>query len=186
MFNLKAFELLPNSLKSSDYVDFLLLLNNDKHCVRLGFNDTKVYSKLAKWCKTFNFSYIVSSAGYMYVSKHKIIAYLAKMLDDSTFNHTLFLGIVLGYPLCCSCKMASVGENHIDEYEKNFIKFAKFQNPYNLINPIGYTSGYSLISHIPCSNKCISSLKIAKHTYQIICQHKNNKVFLKWKDNWLN
>lgn len=184
-FNLKAFEALPKSLKPSDYVDFLLFLSNEKPCLRLGYNQQDVYEEMIVWCEKHNISYLVSNAGFMYISKRLVLAYIAKIIDDSMMNHTFLFGKLLGYPTCCSKQIAKIGESNIDEYEKALVSNTSFQEPYHLINPQGYIEGYSLISHIPCCAQCKRSLKKANSVYQVVLEHKDNPSFSKWKEHWL-
>lgn len=184
-FNLKAFEELTTfMLKPSDYVDLLLYLSRLKSCVRLGYNNNEVYKKMIYWCKNNNFSFIISEEGFMYISKNYLIAWLAKVIDNSTWNHTLLLGLIFGYPRCCSKKVASIGENNIDNYEKELLMNNKFNAPFDIINPQGYTNGYSLISHIPCCSKCRKSLKIANKIYKIVNKYKDSPSFQNWKNHW--
>ena len=184
-FNLGAFETLPTTLKPSDYIDFLLFCMNEKSCVRLGQNDGLVYHEMTLWCQKQNLSYVKSESGLMYVSKSKFIAWLAKCTDDSPLNHTYFFGKLLGYPSCCSKKIAEIGENEIDSYEKELVLQNQFAQPFDLINPEGYLKGHALISHIPCCCNCKKSLKLAQKVYQTIIDHKDHPAFVRWTSHWL-
>lgn len=185
-FKLEAFESLPQTLKPSDYVDFLLFFIGEKSCVRLGFNEDCIYKDMIRWCKDNRLSYVVSKAGFMYISKRQPLAWFAKIVDDSTLNHTFLFGKILRYPTCCSKKVASIGECGIDEYEKSLIQNNVFQFPYHIINPEGYVNGYSLISHIPCCVSCKKSLKIAIKAYEIIEKNSENPAFYRWTNHWLH
>ena len=184
-FDLKAFETLPITLKPSDYVDFLVFCMHEKSCVRLGKNESTVYHEMTLWCNKHNLQYVISEIGYMYVAKSKMLARLARTIDDSLNEHTYFLGKILGYPSCCSRKIAGVGENGIDVFEKELVLKNRFLSPFNLINPEGYLQGYALISHIPCSSECKKSLKLAKKAYQVILDHKDHPAFVRWVHHWL-
>jgi hypothetical protein len=184
-FDLDAFETLPITLKPSDYIDFLLFCMHEKPCVRLGQNDCMVYHEMTLWCQKQKLAYIVSESGLMYVSKSKFFAWLAKCTDDSLLNHTYFFGKLLGYPSCCSKKIADVGETGIDSYEKELVLQNQFIPPFDLINPEGYLKGYALISHIPCCCNCKKSLKLAKKTYQIVQNYKEHPAFARWCDYWI-
>lgn len=183
-FNLKAFETLPKNLKPSDYVDFLLFLAHEKPCLRLGNNQSSVYQDVLAWCKENRFAYVVSKAGFMYISHNLFLAVVAKIVDDSTFSHTYIFGKILGYPDCCSKRIAEIGESLIDEYEKELVTNADFQEPYHIINPKGYIEGYSLISHIPCCETCRRSLEKATSVYQVILKYKEHPSFEKWRKHW--
>ena len=103
-FNLSAFESLPQNLRPSDYVDFLLFLGNLKRAIRLGKNSNDIYQLVVAWCQQYRFSYYVSSSGYMYISKTYLTARLICSIDDSPFPHAFLLGLLLGYPICCAKK----------------------------------------------------------------------------------
>lgn len=184
-FNLEAFESLPKTLKPSDYVDFLLFLAHEKPCLRLGYNQLDVFLEMITWCKAHKLSYVVSDAGFMYIAKYFALAYIARVIDDSTMSHTYILGKILGYPSCCSKRMAAIGESNIDDFEKEFVSNSSFQAPYHIINPEGYVDGYSLISHIPCCTTCKWSLKKASIVYKVILEHNDRPAFSKWKEYWL-
>lgn len=183
-FNLKAFENLPTTLKPSDYVDFLLFFLREKPCIRLGVNQESVYEEMAQWCKENNLICIVSHAGLMYISKLKILAWLAKIVDDSIVDHTFLFGKILGYPVCCSKKIASIGERRIDEYEKILVQNESFDAPYHITNPQGYVYGYSLISHVPCCTTCKKSLEKASKVYGVIEKYKEHPAFQRWGSHW--
>lgn len=185
-FNLKAFESLPFTLKPSDYVDFLLFLLREKPCIRLGFNQAAVYQEMIYWCKDNHLTYIVSKEGFMYISKYRTLAWLAKVVDDSTISHAFLLGKILGYPTCCSKKVASMGECGIDEYEKELVNNNLFQAPYHLTNPQGYVEGYSLISHIPCCTNCNESLRKATKAYKVIEKYSEHPAFYRWTTHWFH
>lgn len=184
-FDLRAFESLPTTLKPSDYVDFLLFCMHKKHCVRLGKNSSQTYHEMITWCNNHNLAYIVSASGYMYIARNKPLAWLAKIADDSLSNHTYFFGKLLSYPSCCSKKLANIGENKIDAFEKELVEQNKFAPPFNLINPEGYVKGYALISHIPCCSECKKSLKLAQNVYRVISDHKEHPSFKCWVNYWL-
>lgn len=184
-FNLAEFETLPITLRPSDYIDFLLFCMHEKRCVRLGQNEGMVYHEMTLWCQKHNLAYIVSESGFMYVAKSKLLAWLAKCTDDSLTNHTYLFGRILGYPGCCSKKLAEIGENEIDSFERELVLQNRFVSPFDLINPEGYVKGYALISHIPCCCDCKKSLKLAQKAYQVITEHKNHPAFARWVDYWL-
>ena len=61
--SVEAFDLLPNSLKKSDYVDLLLFLIKEKKAVRLGANSIETYNEMSHWCKQEKYKYVISSSG---------------------------------------------------------------------------------------------------------------------------
>lgn len=178
-FDIKAFEALPIDLKNNDYIDLLLFLIQQKPNIRLGKNSLKAYNAMKKWCYRFGYKFIISSSGYMYISRKLLLAKLTQLVDDSLLEHSEILGLLLGYPKCCRKKIKTIGENNIDEYEKHLCNRG-FTKPYNLIDCSPYTKGYALISHVPCCNNCDESLKIAKSALKIIRQYKSYPCMRRW------
>lgn len=185
-FNLKAFESLPNSLQPSAYVDLLLLLGKEKKSCRFSLNQETVCYEMIQWCKINHLSYFLSKTGFMYISTHFFLAWLVKIIDDTKTKHEFLLGKILGYPTCCSRKIASIGESEIDEYEKKLIQHTFFYKPYHIINPEGYLKGYALISHIPCCSTCDKSLKKALKIFRIIEKYKEHPSFYRWTNQWFH
>lgn len=178
-FNIKAFEDLPTDLKNNDYTDLLLFLISLKPNIRLGKNSKAAYNNMKKWCVKYRFKFIISSSGYMYISRHIAFAKLTQIVDDSLFEHSEMLGILLGYPKCCRKKIKTIGEQNIDAYEKKLCKNG-FSKSYHLIDSSSYIKGYALISHVPCCNNCSESLMIAKKALRVIRQYKSHPCMRRW------
>ena len=181
VFNSVAFVSLPQTLKRADYVDLLLLLVGEKKAVRLGANTFDVYEAMRDWCKQTSYRYIISTSGLMYISRKLWFAKIVSIVDNSLFPHEFLLGRLLGYPACCSKKIASLGEQSIDQWECELVESGHFNGEYALINPSGYIEGTSLISHVPCSCNCVKSLKIAKSALRVIKENSDNESFNRWK-----
>ena len=184
MFNIEAFSSLPKNLKCSDYVDIMLLLSGSKRAIRLGKNTTEVYEKMNYWCIKFKYRSKISRSGLMYISKYIGFVTLVNIVDDCIFPHAYILGCLLGYPSCCSKKIAKIGEPFIDQWENKLVTSGGFNVDYKLINPEGYLSGTSLISHVPCSFQCKISLQIARSTLETIKTYKDYDCINRWK-KWL-
>lgn len=184
MFNIEAFSSLPKGLKNSDYVDILLFLSGSKRAIRLGENTDKIYEKMHNWCKKFKYKSKISRSGLMYISNHLWLATLVNVVDNSVFPHAYVLGCLLGYPSCCSKRIAKLGENSIDQWEKELVTSGNFRKDYLLINPADYLLGTSLISHVPCSCQCNKSLEIAKNSLKIIKMYKDYDCIKRWQ-KWL-
>lgn len=182
-FNIEAYRNLPVSLKKSDYVDFLLFINYDKPCVRVGSNSKNVYDELNVWCQKYKYSFRLSKSGLVYISRNRFLGILAQKADDSLFPHTIIFGLLLGYPLCCCRKIKAVGEKNIDEYEKNVMSEMEkyFVEPYDKIKPHHYIEGAAFISHIPCGPQCKRSLKIANRSLCVIKKYKGETCMKGWK-----
>ncbi len=178
-FDIESFNSLPTSLKNNDYIDMLLFLIHLKPNVRLGKNYATAYNDMKKWCKKYSYKYIISSSGYMYISRQFVSAKMTQLVDDSLLEHSELLGMLLGYPKCCRKKIKEVGEQNIDEFENQLCSNG-FNKPYHLINSCSYTKGYALISHVPCCNNCNESLKIARKALRVIRLYKEYPCMKRW------
>jgi len=112
-----------------------------------------------------------SEIGYyfFYISKSKEKTEEARLLEDK--NEHKNLGILLGYPECCS-----------EFFERNFPIESKKQNDYTLAslkNSDGFQFPFytniasrhfdvSLLSHFPCSFNCNDSIELAKKYLELI------------------
>lgn|GEM_PF-1592108 len=178
-FDIDSFNSLPDNLKNNDYIDMLLFLIHLKPNVRLGKNHVTAYNNMKKWCRTNGYKYIISSSGYMYISRLFISAKITQIVDDSMWKHSDLLGTLLGYPKCCRRKIKEIGEQNIDEYERRLCSNG-FKKPYHLINSSTYTKGYALISHVPCCNNCKESLLIARQALRVINYYKEYPCMKRW------
>ena len=172
---------MPKKLKNSDYVDMLLFLSGLKRAVRLAYNSYEIYEEMEYWCQKFKYANQISNSGLMYISKHIGLVKLVNDFDDSVYPHAYILGRLLGYPSCCSKQIANLGEDSIDKWENELINSDGFKSEYSLINPVGYLSGNSLISHVPCSCKCKKPLKIAKSSLKIIKAYSDYECISRWR-----
>lgn len=182
-FDIEAFSDLPECLKPSDYVDMLLFLSFHKPVIRLGKNSDGIYSLASDWCNRHSFRYFISTAGFMYIARKKFLPFITSFVDDLPFPHATLLGKLLGYPKCCTHKITELGENKIDEWELTEFGDELLTGEYSLINPKLYTKGTALISHVPCSNRCEASLRLAYDMKQIIIAHRDNKYMQRW--SWI-
>lgn len=94
-FDIDSFNSLPDNLKNNDYIDMLLFLIHLKPNVRLGKNHVTAYNNMKKWCRTNGYKYIISSSGYMYISRLFISAKITQIVDDSMWKHSDLLGTYL-------------------------------------------------------------------------------------------
>ena len=121
---------------------------------------------------------------FMYISKSKELAEKAKQLEAK--NKHSELGILLGYPKCCS-----------EFFENNFPIESKKKNDYTLAtlrNSNGFSFPFytniairhmdlTLLSHFPCSFNCEHSIRIAKNNLNII--KKYSKKYFNIMDDML-
>jgi len=180
-FSLQEFDALPPDLPPSCYVDFLLLLGGLKPAIRLHVVDPRGHRAIALWGEEYGYALSSNLTGYICIAKTEVAAVRLRELDDSYEPHEYELGLMLGYPPCCCRKAADVGESNLDAWEEDLSQDASFQRiPNCLIAPGGYTEGSSLISHIPCSAGCESSLSIARAALRIVRSQKDSHHFSRW------
>lgn len=178
-FNIIAFEALPEHLPLSSNIDFLLLLIGLKPSLRIGPISLVKCKEVCDWGDAFGFYTKIDNEGYVFLSIIQNVDLLMS-IDQSLENHCVKFGLLLGYPECCSKSIGNIGEEHIDEYEKNIVFNWSFEGKYHLINPKNHFEGGALISHIPCSPTCEYSYKIAKSCFRIIKSHRGSPSFKKW------
>lgn len=183
-FDCKAFEELPDNLFSSSYIDFLLLLSKLKPSMRIKISGHDLKINLIDWCERNRFRYLPDSDDYFLIAKNERILCQLHSIDNSVMPHEYRLGVLLGYPKCCSKKISIVGEPNIDKYENNIITKQKFEGDFKLINPVGYKQGYALLSHLPCNPRCQESLSIALKVLSIISQNRGKNHFENWDTIW--
>lgn len=180
-FPTKAFETLPNSLNGSNYIDFLLLLAKLKPALRIKIDTDSIKNEVGEWCVSNGFAFLCNRSNYACIALAQGAAERLQQTDDSCWPHEYQLGRLLGYPECCCNKIADVGEENIDEWERVFIQRSRFEGQFVLISPAGYREGRSLISHIPCSSACRPSLDIALAALRVIMDHTGNRHFCRWE-----
>lgn len=167
------------SLPFSVNVDVMLLLLGLKPCLRTKMHSSEGLQLIKSWCHQFKAFFHVDHECFIYISFNKNLMKKVIEVDQCIQKHEETLGKLLGYPECCSKKIASIGEDNIDEFEQTFSQ-KKFQASYHLINPKNYPKGKAFISHVPCSTSCINSLKIAQKFYLFLKNHETNKLFEGW------
>lgn len=109
---------------------------------------------------------------FLYISKNKELTEKAKYLEEKEKHYEL--GIILGYPECCS-----------EFFKKNFPAESKKNNDYvfpALENSKGFKFPFhtniiarhldlNLISHFPCNFNCSKSITTAKNNLECIKKH---------------
>ncbi len=184
-FPVEIFETLPEFLKPSGFIDFLLFLGALKPSLRVAVVQQQERMKLENWCSEHDFASVSSDVGYVYVAHEQKMAQRLQDVDDDPEPHEYELGLLLGYPECCCRHVAGIGEFNIDKWESDLSHSVKYGGRFELIDPCGYSEGYSLISHIPCSTACNPSLSIAEAALQIVLHHKTSLQFHRWR-RWMS
>lgn len=120
----------------------------------------------------------------LYMGNNKQHCHLVKSLDWLPSTHGEKLGILLGYPSCCSKYIAQFPETLIDS-------IAAWQNADltgikpHLLDISEYPHGVCLLSHIPCSLHCQASLTISFNFLKNIAATHGGKNFQCWKSSLL-
>lgn len=168
-------DFLPNSAR----VDFLHFLACDKPAIRTKL--VHVYAKpyLEDWCRSCGFILRVDSESFACVARDVKVAEEILNLDQSREPHEQLLGLLLGYPKCCSDFIASIGESGIDVIEQQITQW-NFSGDFKLINPSNYLTGTSLICHLPCSSSCQPSLDLANRAIDFIKEYKDESCLAPW------
>lgn len=173
-----------NFLPASARVDFLHLVACDKPAVRTKIIHPKAKSYLEDWCSRCGFVLRVDSESFVCVAREASVAEWILALDQSCEPHEQLLGLLLGYPECCSNFIASIGEADIDQVEQEISQW-NFVGDFKRIDPSNYIAGSSLICHLPCSSNCQPSLAIANQVIDFVNLHKNEDCLAPWL-SWLS
>lgn len=149
---------IPDWMPASATTDIGQLLHGMKPAVRIYIGNRRI--ELRRWGRRLGLFASIDADGYAAVSRRPSTARRVINLDRRPGRHTLALGIMLGYPPCCSRAAARVGDEGIDCRQRK-VSAQRFHGRFNKINPRGYSCGISLVSHVPCSHRCASSLGLA-------------------------
>jgi len=143
-------------------VDLLQFCSTDKRVIRSkmrsGYGSPR--DSLQAWATRFDLFILFDEDGYFFVADDASDAVHARDLDRSNHPHECEFGDLLGYPPCCYKSVASVGEENIDALATLQLAW-EFDGQFQLIDTKSYTSGQSLICHLPCTPNCKPSLDLA-------------------------
>jgi hypothetical protein len=158
------------ALRASAAVDFLQFFAGTKPALRSVLTTQAEATALRTWCQRAAYDFAIDADFYFCVAPFAGQAQTILDLDRQPEHHEYELGRALGYPSCCCRQIARLTEASIDTYAASIASW-KFVGDYSLINPTGYITGDSLLSHLPCSPYCLPSLMLAKQTYTFLVQH---------------
>lgn len=150
--------LLPGWLPPSAVTDVTLVLRGHKPAARVSVGPRG--GDLRRWARRQGLFTSVDAEGFAAISRDPATARRVIDLDRRPGRHTLALGTMLGYPPCCSRAAARVGDEGIDR-QHAAITTQRFYGRFLAIDPSGYADGSSRISHVPCSPRCLPSLRMA-------------------------
>lgn len=151
----------PTWMPASAVADLARLLAGTKPAVRIEVG--RHTRELRRWARRLGLFTSSDQDGFAAVSPDAATARRVLELDRRPGRHTLALGILLGYPLCCSRAAAGAGDEGIDPLH-DAIASRRFHGRFKGIDPTGYQKGTALLSHVPCSHRCVASLSLAART----------------------
>jgi hypothetical protein len=152
---------LPSWLKPSAAVDVAQLWFCIRPVMRTELALPVVRERVRRWARNYRFFAALDDDGFLVLSRTPCLSRRTLDLDRGPGDHTFALGRGLGYPYCCCRKAALMGDASLDALADRFCS-EDFFGRFNMINPLGYCDGHALISHIPCSPRCVPSLKMAE------------------------
>ena len=144
-------------LSPSAITDIVQLLAGRKPAVRLSVGTRA--PELRRWARRLGLFTSSDPDGYAALSRDPSTARRVIDLDRRPGRHTQALGALLGYPRCCSRAAARGGDEGIDEWHAA-VAAKRFHGRFHAIDPAGYAAGTSLVSHVPCSPRCVASLSL--------------------------
>lgn len=179
----KAWGLIPwDKFPLSFKVDFCQFLGEIKPAVRTHILKEQNMNQFLTSILDMGFHPILDNKNFLFISRDNFLSKNLMKIDNSSHPHAAEFGRLLGYPECCVQYIGSVGEDEIDRIAENY-KRSDFKGPFSLIDITRYLEGIALISHVPCSVECQSSLNIAISTYSFIKENSAPKGFNNWSES---
>jgi hypothetical protein len=151
---------LPSWLKPSASVDLAQLYFGIRPAMRTELQRPASDAAIQRWTRRFRLFPLLDKDRFLVISRSAALSRRVLALDRRPGDHTYALGLMLGYPRCCCRAAAQVGDEALDAWSETRSKNA-FYGRFKAINPHGYRDGRALISHIPCSARCLASLQMA-------------------------
>ena len=174
-------ETLPlNCLPPSSLVDALHLAAGTKEVFRSRLLDEADTGVFADWCKANGMAGIVDEDTFVVVGKNLDVVEHALLIDRSPVPHEMPFGLLLGYPTCCCRVVAEAGEAEIDRLVDEASTW-EFSGVFSMIDPSGYADGEALICHVPCSPRCLPSLRLAQIAMSFLHAHPHLLLFRNWR-----
>jgi hypothetical protein len=158
---------LPAWLKASAAVDLAQVLFSIRPALRTELRGPVDGAAIRRWAWNLRCSAARDSDGFLVLSKSAAISRRVLEADRRRGDHTYPLGLLLGYPRCCCRAAAGVGDEGLDAWCGRF-SGSDFQGAFKAIDPRGYVEGRALISHVPCSPRCLPSLRMAEALMRIL------------------
>lgn len=148
-------------------VDLLRLSAGCTQAVRLRLTSNVDVAYVLDWGRANELGVVVDEERFVALASDVDHARHVLQVDAADRPHELTLGVLLGYPLCCAQEIARIGENAIDARAREIATW-RFPGRWAAIEPGGYLAGRSLISHLPCSERCAPSLRQARRALECL------------------
>lgn len=140
--------------------DLWLLLTGLRPVIRSRLTAQPTSALLRQWARRNGLFMVVDEHGYFTLSSSGLAARRALKIDSRAGRHTIALGLALGYPRCCSLAAGRHGDENLDAWAQE-VALRRYPGFSQLISPDGYLRGKALLSHVPCSSRCRTSLTMA-------------------------
>jgi hypothetical protein len=147
-------------LRPSAITDLAQVVTNVRPALRSKLAVVNSRDEVCRFARSCGLFMIFDREGFFVLSHFSPLSRKILDVDCGDGNHTYALGRLLGYPTCCCRAAARVGDNGLDAWGAE-IAARTFSGRFKAINPSGYIEGRALISHIPCSERCLQSLQMA-------------------------
>lgn len=172
-----------STLPLSATVDIVQFLAGGKPAIRTHIRHPANPDNIMNWCQKFGFTFASDMDGFVCIACEESMPNLILSIDQSATPHEQELGLLLGYPSCCCSFVGSIGEGNIDACCE-IMRYWHFVEPYSLINPSGYLQGEALICHLPCSQTCEASLKLARTALKFVLSN-TEQPSLRTMSSWI-
>lgn len=170
-------EQLPGSIK----IDFASYLLSCKNAVR--FCSEPSYLAIDAFYNMKVPGFLRVFQGMVYIANDQRTLDRLIEADNDNLPHEVTLGRILRYPKCCTEKIGVLGENCIDDYNREFNEKVE---RHSLLDISQYSNGIGLISHVPCSTSCKYSKRLAYQFYQSLKKVVGSQNFCLWRDEIVN
>jgi hypothetical protein len=151
----------PHWMRASAEVDLDQLQCSIRPAIRSQVRGRLDRSEIRRWARRAGLFAVVEKDGFFSMSRNASSARRVLRMDARPGRHTNALGRALGYPFCCCLAAAHRKEEGLDDWARA-MSSRRFVGLFRLIDPKGYIAGRANISHVPCSPRCLASLRMAR------------------------
>lgn len=136
----------------------------------VGFEELRPFSNdssLAReWVSFGGRRYMSGLESYVYVALDKALSETVRHADERC--DILETGSLLGYPLCCTHMFNELARHRKIASNAAFFVYENGMTASWLMNVCLLDMDCTLITHVPCSPHCTSSLNLAKHAFETL------------------